>query len=40
MGNAKFLRFKDGRVGVLYEKDGYKKLVFVSFGLDWLTKDK
>ena len=29
----------DKKIGLIYEKDGYKKLVFVSFGLDWLTKE-
>jgi len=28
----------DGRIGVLYEKDGYKKIVLVTFTLDWLSE--
>ena len=27
----------DGRVGLLYERDGYGKITFAAFELDWLT---
>ena len=27
----------DGRIGVLYEKDGYRRIVFATFTLGWLT---
>ncbi len=27
----------DGRIGVLYEKDGYRKIVLATLTLDWLT---
>jgi sialidase-1 len=27
----------DGQIGVLYEKDGYRRLSFVSFPIDWVT---
>ena len=30
----------DGRVGLLYERDGYGKITFAAFGLDWLTGDR
>jgi len=30
----------DGRIGVLYEKDGYARIVFTTFTLDWLTDGK
>ncbi|MFM9961264.1 MAG: exo-alpha-sialidase [Planctomycetaceae bacterium] len=34
-------RLKDGRVGLLYERDNYLRLTFVTFTLDWLaTIDK
>ena len=26
----------DGRIGVLYEKDGYKTISLATFALDWL----
>lgn len=28
----------DGRIAVLYEKDGYRRLSFATFKLDWLTR--
>lgn len=28
----------DGRIAVLYEKDGYRRLSFATFTLDWLTE--
>lgn len=31
---------KNGEIGVFFEKDGYKKNVFTSFTLDWLTDGK
>jgi sialidase-1 len=30
----------DGRIGILYEKDGYRRLSFAAFTLDWLTRGK
>lgn len=27
----------DGRIGLLYERDGYKKITFARFSLEWLT---
>lgn len=30
-------RLKDGRIGLLYERDNYKRLTLVAFSLDWLT---
>jgi hypothetical protein len=30
----------DGRIAVLYEKDGYRRLSFAAFTLDWLTRGK
>ena len=30
-------RCGDGRIGLLYERDGYKRIAFVNFGLDSLT---
>jgi sialidase-1 len=30
-------RLKDGRIGLIYERDNYQRLSFVSFTLDWLT---
>ena len=32
------VRLADGRVGVLFEADGYKRIVFARFPIDWLTK--
>jgi sialidase-1 len=29
---------KDQRIGVLYEKDDYTKIVYTVFGYDWLVK--
>ena len=31
-------RLKDGQIGLLYERDNYKRLSFVSLTLDWLAK--
>lgn len=31
---------KNGNIGVFFEKDGYKKNVFVEISLDWLTNGK
>jgi sialidase-1 len=28
---------RDGRIGVLYEKDGYSQIVYARFGYDWLA---
>jgi len=30
----------DGRIAVLYEKDGYRRLGFATFTFDWLTRGK
>ncbi len=30
-------RLQDGSLGLLFEKDGYKKIEFVRFSLEWLT---
>ena len=30
----------DGRIAILYEKDGYRRLSFAAFTLDWLTRGK
>ena len=30
----------DGSIGCLYEKDGYRKITFARFTLDWLTDEK
>ena len=32
-------RLADGRVGVLFEADNYKRIAFARFGIDWLTHD-
>lgn len=32
-------RLADGRVGVLFEADNYKRIAFARFGIDWLTRD-
>jgi sialidase-1 len=32
-------RSADGRIGVIYERENYKKLTFVSFTLAWLTAE-
>jgi sialidase-1 len=32
-------RLPDGKIGVVYERDGYGKLTFTSFALDWLDAD-
>jgi sialidase-1 len=29
-----------GRIAILYEKDGYRRLSFAAFTLDWLTRGK
>jgi sialidase-1 len=29
---------RDGRIGVLYEKDDYSKIVYAHFGYDWLAR--
>lgn len=29
---------RDGRIGVLYEKDDYARIVYTQFGYDWLTR--
>ena len=29
----------DGRIGVLYEKDGYRTISLVTFTIDWLEGD-
>jgi len=31
-------RLKDGRIGLLYERENYNRLTFVTFTLDWLNK--
>ena len=33
---SNLVRLPDGRIGVLYEKDGYKTISFVTFDLAWL----
>jgi len=33
-------RLKDGRIGLLYERDNYKRLTFLTFKLDWLTANQ
>jgi sialidase-1 len=30
----------DGRIGLLYESGGYKRIKFAAFGLDWLTDER
>ncbi len=37
-GYTSLTRMPDGRIGLLYESDGYKKIKFVAFGLDSLGK--
>ncbi len=31
-------RLPDGRIGLLYERDDYRTIAFVAFGLEWLTR--
>lgn len=37
-GYSCLTRLRDGRIGLIYESDNYKKLTFVAFSLDWLLK--
>jgi sialidase-1 len=30
----------DGAIGCLYEADGYRRIVFARFGLDWVTASR
>ena len=29
----------NGEIGCLYEKDGYRRITFARFGLDWLSSE-
>ena len=37
---SNLITLPDGRIGMLYEKDGYARIVFATFTLDWLTDGK
>jgi len=37
---SNLIALPDGRIGALYEKDGYARIVFVTFTVDWLSDGK